>query len=500
MKKDIIQKESFYATIVNFAGVGVAYLNLIFVLPHFLNLEEIGLLRLIIEMATLFSLIFQLGAAQVVIRFFPKFQNNDLKMRSFLSFTLILGITGVMILILAYSIFRAEVIGYFSEKSGLVVDFERNILIIAASIIVYNILDKIFGTRKNILIPTILREGITRIGLSVVAISIGLHYLTLANGIGLWVIIYLIGPLVLLYLYKIRFGLKFAFDSSVWNTQQIRTFLGFAGVVSIGTIGSGISLRIDMLMTGSLIGLSELGIYATMVYMATVIEIPRRALAQISTPFISEYINENKYDKIEVLYRKNSLVLLVLGIFIFMAIFFNLPYLFEIMPKGEAFSIGLNVFLIIGCMKLLLLLSGLADQIVVYSKYAWVGSLSVLVLSVISIGLNLLLIPEYGINGAALATLISVGIHNVFLILFVRIKFGVHPFSKPLITLLIATSLVFALFQFIPHFSNPFMGILSISFILTTVYSLLIWKLNISPDVNIMVINGIQKFRKVLKL
>ena len=61
----------------------------------------------------------------------------------------------------------------------------------------------------------------------------------------------------------------------------------------------------------------------------------------------------------------------------------------------------------------------------IYAKILFVGAL-------VNIVLNYILIPIYGINGAAIASMFSLVVWNVLMIYEVRRKFGFYTFYIPL--------------------------------------------------------------------
>lgn len=492
----IIQKQGSISTLFNYAGVGIAYVNLIFILPHFLSLEQIGLLRVIIEIATLLMLVFQFGSPYLIIRFFPRYADSDRNQRSFYTLALVFSFFGILMMLLFYQTFRHSIMDYFSEKSASISDYETAFLAISGALVLFNVFERIFGSKKIVVIPTFLKELVYRAGLSVITILFGLQVLTFSQGVNLWVGFYALAPIILFLLYKKKFGLKFSFSPDVWNSRNLKSYTGYAAIVSLGAIGGGLSLKIDMLMTASMLGLKELSIYATMVYVATVIEIPKRALVQISDPFISEFYTEGRMDKIGDLYKRNSVILLVMGLLLFLGIYFNLPYLFEIMPKGESFALGMNVFIIIALVKIMSLLSGITNQILLNSVEAWVSSVTIVILAFMSIGLNFYFIPRYGLEGAALATLLSVGTNHLLTMLYVYLKFNIHPFCKEIWILFLVVALFIVLGSFIPKIPNPYVGLLVTSAAIGISYTFIIWKLNISADANKMIVQVLEKVKK----
>ena len=104
---------------------------------------------------------------------------------------------------------------------------------------------------------------------------------------------------------------------------------------------------------------------------------------------------------------------------------------------GEEFRLGVLSFIILSAGRLVVAFSGAAGNLlqmcgkqVIFMNVAIIGSL-------INIILNFVLIPIYGINGSAMATMISIVIFNLLLVYYVKKEFGFYtfyiPFSKKLI-------------------------------------------------------------------
>ncbi len=62
-----------------------------------------------------------------------------------------------------------------------------------------------------------------------------------------------------------------------------------------------------------------------------------------------------------------------------------------------------------------------------------------------SIGLNVWLVPKWDINGGALANVASCSVYFVLLILFIKWKIGVQPFSGKMFPVLAVVLALFAL-------------------------------------------------------
>jgi O-antigen/teichoic acid export membrane protein len=96
--------------------------------------------------------------------------------------------------------------------------------------------------------------------------------------------------------------------------------------------------------------------------------------------------------------------------------------------------------------------------------------------------LNILLIPLYGIAGAAAATGLSVITYNIVKLVYVWIKFRMQPFTLRSLGMLLNGCIVLLLSFLIPEFSNIFVDIIIRSGLMTAAYVLLIWLLDLSPE------------------
>ena len=73
----IAAKESITGTIVTYIGVGIGFLTTFFILAKFLTPEEIGLTRLLPELATQLSGLGMLGMTYSLSRYFPFFRDSE---------------------------------------------------------------------------------------------------------------------------------------------------------------------------------------------------------------------------------------------------------------------------------------------------------------------------------------------------------------------------------------------------------------------------------------
>src|SRR5690606_11048077 len=107
----------------------------------------------------------------------------------------------------------------------------------------------------------------------------------------------------------------------------------------------------------------------------------------------------------------------------------NIDDIFRFLPKGETYSEGKYVVLLIGPVKLFDIGTGLNTEIILYSRYFRWATILIISAALISVALSLVLIPAFGYTRAAFAAVIPTLVLSAAKLLLVRIKFGIQPFS-----------------------------------------------------------------------
>ena len=261
-----------------------------------------------------------------------------------------------------------------------------------------------------------------------------------------------------------------------------------AGMILIG--------KIDSIMVSAMLGLAANAIYTTAFYMATVIEIPRRALSQITMPLISKAFEQNEIKEVANLYRKTSINQLIIGSLLLIGVWINIDNIFDLMPKGENYVLGKWVVIIIGYGKLMDMLFGPSSEIIVLSKYYRFNIILIILLAAIVIISNNILIPRYGIEGAAWGSAFALITFNVIKFIFIFIRFGIQPFDWATLKVLAIGGITLAINTILFKVNNTLIDIVFRSAIVTIIFSSLILWARPSADANGIFRNVISLFRK----
>lgn len=489
----IVIRQSIYSSIISYAGVVIGYINLLYLYPKFLSTDQIGLFRTIQDAAILFSPFAQFGLSQTIIRFYPQLARDKKSSHSFISLMSLLALVGFALFFLLFKIFESPLLAYFQDNAAEVIQYTNLVLWLTLILVMVSVMEAFSRSLLKTVVPNLLREVMARLFLSVLVLLYFTKTITFDQFIIGSVISYLIWLLILMF-YLWRQG-ELSIQINFKSLDQKRlpelikySLLSFAGMAGLILIG-----KIDSMMVSAMLGFSANAIYTTAFYMATVIEIPKRALSQIAMPLISRAFERNDIKEVASLYRKTSINQLIIGSLLLIGVWINLDSMFALMPKGEVFSVGKWVVIIIGAGKLVDMLFGPSSEIIVLSKYFKFNIVLILILAVLIVVSNNLLIPRYGIEGAAWGAAFALITFNAIKYFFIYSKYKIQPFDSNTLKVLLIASLVLAVNYFSSRLDFVVLDILLRSALTTLLFSGLILMTKVSPEANELYNKGLRK-------
>ena len=493
----IIAKQSIRGTIVTYLGVAVGFLTTFFVITRFLTAEEIGLARVLIDAATLFIGLAQLGTSASTLRFYPYFVNNqqsDISNQTsdnehgFFFWTLLVPMIGFLLVSLLFIICYAPLSQWFSEKSPLFVNYYYLVLPLAFFMLYQTVFETNANVRMQIVVPRAVRELFTRVGLLVVYLLYAFDVLTMDGFVWSLVGVYALAALCnAAYLFSLgNVSLKPDIAFLRQNKPLVRKYLYYTGFVILATVVSILAPTLSSFFITAEMGLSFTGIFAIATYIAMMVSIPYRSLTAIASPQLSMAIKNNDNNEAGSLIAQVSGTLLLIGGLILATIWVNIDLIFAILPNGETYAVARRTVLMLGIGQLSVATFQFVYSALSYSRNYPLSLLFSFVLTALSLILNNLFIPRWGIDGAALATLISQVSYYLLGIIAVRFTLGFRIITRRHLLTIVLLILLFAAnwlaLRFIP-ISNIWLNsiVRSLLIILT---AWLAYRWQISPELN----------------
>ena len=187
----------------------------------------------------------------------------------------------------------------------------------------------------------------------------------------------------------------------------------------------------DKLMLGAMTTPENVGVYHTAFKLSMFAAVALMSINSIASPKFAEMFGENDMEGLKKVVHQSTKMIFWTSVPL-VTIFFIFPEFF-LGLFGEEFKIGVTAFIFLSCGRLISSFSGSVGNILqmtgnqnIYASILFIGA-------VLNIVLNLILIPLYGINGAALASMSSLIIWNLSMVLVVKKKLGFYTFYIPFI-------------------------------------------------------------------
>ncbi len=451
----VIQRDAVRTMVISYLGLFLGYLNKAVLFIIILTTEEIGLIGLIVSVGMLFAQLSGLGAVNTTRRFFPFFRNADRNNYGFLKLTFLIVLVGVLISSGMAYLLEDWVIEYYQKKSPDFVNYYYWIIPVGVANILYLLLESHLRAMYKNVFPVFVRDIGLRILVTILLVSlycelITFHVFLIANCLIFFV------PVFVLFGYMIYLKEVRSLNVKVEVFKRFRSILIKYGLFSyMNTLGTVMVTTLDVTMIASFVGLSGVGVYATIMYLTSALQVPYIALFRIASPFVPVYWKERKMKEMEKLYKDVSSMNLIIGSALFLIVWVSRVDVFSILP--DEFQPGIWVFLFLMSGRLFDMYMGINSIILLTSKKYKVDILFTLVLLFLVFGLNWILIPIYGIIGAAISTMIALVMYNILRMLFVWYTYKIHPFKlnhSIIIALLFSTLLIT---EYIPTISDHFL-------------------------------------------
>jgi O-antigen/teichoic acid export membrane protein len=487
----IVIKQSIKNTIITFIGFGIGAINILYMYPVFLGKEYLGLTNYILSAANILYPILSFGIQNTLIKFFNENNKTEEDLSKYFTYMLLLPLFIIIPFFCLFFYFYENIALYESVKNKIVYNFVWEIPLIALFIGYFEIFFAWLRAHMKSVFGSFVKEVFVRILVTISLFAVYFNWISLPEFIHSLVIIYGISLLVIIYyankIKRIQLNKRLP--------KQTKKIFVFTIFIILSASVANMLLDIDKYMINQFLKIENIAFYSLAVYLAMVISVPQRAMHQITYPITAKLMSENKWEELNELYKKSSVTLQIIGGLIYIGILVNVKQIYAILPD-EGYDQGLFVVFTIGLSKYFDVILGNNNSIIFNSKYYKMVLLLGVLLVFVVVGLNLIFIPKYGINGAALATLIAIGLYSIAKLLFVVLKMKLFPFTKNTIVALVLTIVSFGLFYYWDFSFHPFVNIILKSILVTIFYLGLSYYLKISSDIN-FVMNSV--FKRILK-
>jgi O-antigen/teichoic acid export membrane protein len=398
------------SSVIVFIGIAISkistYVYRIIVARHF-GPEVYGLLALALMVVGWFGAFSSLGLSPGLVRFISlyrgKKQNN--KIKHIIRFSIAaLTITGIFSAIVVFILADTIAISIFKNPS--LSPFLQIFSIIIPLSLFSNILTSIIQGYEKIAWFSFINNifaNILRIGALVALIFLGLN----TNSIPLSYLIMTFGVLAISY-YVVRYKIKGVFGKyKLRNKKTInKALLSYSWPVLFSGIIASIFFWIDTFFIGFYNGATSVGHYNAATPIALLLTFAPQLFLQLFLPLITREYGKNRHKVIKELSKQvNKWISIINMPVFFMMILF--PGAIINILFGPEYLVAESSLRILAVGLFIYSFSNISNNLISMAGKSKVILFSLLITSLIDVVLNIILVPKYGISGAAFSTSIS---------------------------------------------------------------------------------------------
>lgn len=473
----VIIDQSAKNLITTYLGFGIGAINTLFLYTHFLTPEYYGLVGFLLSASNLIWPLMAFGVHNTLVKFYSGYETSEERDKLLnvilwlpLGISLTLGLIGFL--------FYDLLLDYFSDDNTLVKPYVWLIFVIAVATSYFEIFFSWAKINYKSVFGNFMKEVFHRAAISLLLVAVFLKWLSIENFVYALGGVFVVRAIVMM-IYAFRLYLP-VFSFSLPKNKNL-VFKYSALILIAGSVAV-VLLDLDKVMIERFLPIELVAVYGIAVYISSVIAVPSRAMHQITYPMTATLLNKKDRKGLKELYQKSSLTLLIVSGLIFLLIVTNVDQLYKLVP--DAYQINYSIVVLISSVKLFDSLLGNNNSIMFNSDYYRLVLMFGVALAIAAFLLNILLIPQLGILGAALATFIAFAGYNTSKLIIVYQKFKIHPFSRQTAYSLMIILLFSFAFYFWDFQIHPVINILLKSVIVIVGYIISIYFLNLSPDIN----------------
>lgn len=472
----------------------LGFVSTILLFPNILESDQFGLTRVLLSIGLICAQFAHLGMNNVIIRYFPYYRDTKDSRSRLLTLALIIPLVGFVLFVILFLLFREPLTAYYSNRSELFTQYNLYLIPLVFGILFFEVLNSYVRALKDSTTGSFINEVVVRVFIILLLVVYLFGWLSFRQFMGLFIGIYCLQPVFLVSYLFFKNHLSFSLPIRK-ETRRLYKGMSVYGAYSVlGGLATLLVGNIDIIMIGAMADLSSTAVYAIAFYVGSVIAVPQRSITKIASPILADLLKNKDFPAIDDLYKRTALNQLIAGSLIYVGIWANMHNIMDLLP--DEYSGIYWVVVIIGLAKLFNMATGVNGTIIINSKHYRFDLYTNILLVILTVLTNLVLIPLYGITGAAIATAASIFIYNFIKFLFVWIKFQMQPFQWNAVWVIGIAAGCLGIAEWTPYLINFYVDLLVRSLMIAGLFISSILVFNLSDDVNNLVRDIYARFRR----
>ena len=329
--------------------------------------------------------------------------------------------------------------------------------------------------------PTVLVDSLGRHTVQLVLVFLASVFgLTAVGFVTAWSIPYVFAfALAAVWLHRLR--RRFHHRTKKANRAELapdpgitRKFWRFTAPRGVATIAQTLLKRSDIILVAALSSTTEAALYAAATRFVVFGQLAVQALQQALAPQMSATLARHDHDAAQDIYRTTTAWGMVLAWPVYIASAVLAPWV--LLLFGTQYSEAAGVVAVLSMAMLVATACGSVDTVLLMAGRSWLSLMNTGVALVINLGMNFVLIPTYGIMGAAISWAVAILVRNALPLAMINRMLGMSPFGSASVWVAITSVVTVGVVPTIVRFSGaPFAVVLGTTVAGGLAYLALLW-------------------------
>ncbi|MBS1583357.1 MAG: polysaccharide biosynthesis C-terminal domain-containing protein [Bacteroidetes bacterium] len=477
-----------------YIGTLVGAVSLLFIQPHFLTTDELGLTRLILSCGTVVSSLLSFGISSVTVRYLPRLFDRERRHSGFFGFMMLYLTTSVALGLCVLYFLKAPLEWIYGPHGDLFGANYGYVILLAVSYSFVLGLNSYCVALLRSVFPTFVNDILVRL-FFIALILLHFQGVLSFNGFLLGFCLSYTAQALILAVYALIVD-RPGFVPDIGHMRRhigLRSILRYGAVITFTAINS-VSLKyLDSLFVGR-IEVAQVAVYSVAAFIGLIIEVPMTALERIANPAVSHAMAAKDMAQVSTIYHRSSRFLLMIGGLMFLGVVMNVRDLLSLLPPE--YYPGWTVSIVIAFGALINMATGVNHPILINSDRYIYGSAFLVVLLAITVIGNWLLIPHLGMMGAAVTSCSANIVYNGLKFEFIRRRFHMQPFDRGTVQLLVLITVLTVAGTLVPLPWSPWVNIPVRAVIALAVYVAVVLRLGLADEVYDQLPGFLRKYTK----
>lgn len=429
-------KELLYSSssslIIRIVGMALGYLSMLYI-TNYHGANIFGTLALLTTIVLIFSIVPRFGMDVALVRIIGELhahtKNAEIKyvFRKILFFIIFLSVVFALLLF-----FTSELISkYFFDKTYMVSDIQiMSLTIITSTVMV--IIAAIFQGVKKIKTFVFLQLVMQQLFFLLFLLINDQFYLG-GEVVTVYVLSSTLSAIVaIIFLFK-EFKEFKEFDQNNNNRTPYKYHLKKILIFSYPMLVTGSFAMImgwtDIIMLGIFLTETDVGVYVVAQKMAGIVSLSLVVVNSVVAPKFAEYYAKKKLLHLESLVHQSTMLIFMASVPLLLLSILAPEFIMSMF--GDEFIVGSWALILMAVTQFVNAICGPVGYILQMTDRQKIAQKIVIFAAIINAILNYLLIPVYGINGAALSTMASVFFWNIAMLISIKKELGFWAFYFP---------------------------------------------------------------------